>query len=75
MPTPTALPARQLNKAQVADLLGVSEWTVERLVHDGRLRCYRPTVRIWRFDEADVVAFKAACCQGPVSAAPSPLPA
>ncbi|MGO4972889.1 helix-turn-helix transcriptional regulator [[Clostridium] aminophilum] len=34
---------RWLTRADVADLMGVSTWTVDKLARDGKLRRHKPT--------------------------------
>lgn len=46
-----------LTKAEAAELLHVSETTVERLIQGGQLPAYRIARAVTRIDEADVLAY------------------
>ena len=46
-----------LTRAQAAELLTVSEDTVDRLIAGGKLPAYRISPRVVRLDRADVLAY------------------
>ena len=50
---------RSLKAAQVAEILGMSEWSVTRLARLGQIDAYRPTGPdgSWRFTESSVQHF------------------
>ena len=46
-----------LTKAEAAEILRVSEWTVEALIRGGQLPAYRIAKTCTRIDEADLLAY------------------
>lgn len=47
---------RLVSKPVVAEVLGIGETTVQRMVDSGQLRAYRISERIVRYDLDDVMA-------------------
>lgn len=46
-----------LTKAEAAEILRMSEWTVERLIENGQLPAYRLAKTCIRIDEADLYEY------------------
>jgi excisionase family DNA binding protein len=46
-----------IKRSEAAEMLGVSEDTVKKLVASGHLPCYRITPKIIRFDRQDVLDY------------------
>ncbi len=46
-----------LTKADAAEILRVSEWTVEALIRNGQLPAYKIAKTCTRIDEADLLAY------------------
>jgi excisionase family DNA binding protein len=54
--------ATYLTKREAADYLKVSPRYIERAIHDGRLRAYKPSLKTIRFRRADLESFMDSVC-------------